>query len=441
MRLKLIMILLLCLPFGAAVAQGTTPTEAAAIAAAQADHGLYTLPPALLTKAVALQHIGVTLQFVGILWSFAVLVLLLELGIAARMRNVAVNLTRKLRGAGAHWVQCAIFVLQLVVVLALAELPLRIYGHSVGLAYGLSVQGWGSWLGDSLKSLVIELAFGIPLVSLLFWRIRRSPRWWWLQLAGCLMAFSVAAVFITPYVIDPLFNHFEPLKKTNPELVAQLEQVVARGHGIAIPPERMYLMKASEKVTGLNAYVTGFGASKRVVVWDTTIAKATPEEIQTIFGHEMGHYVLGHVTEGMWLGCAGILVLCFLGFHLFRWLLARFGGRWKIPAQEHWGALVVVVLVAQLLSFLAEPVANAFSRHLEHNADVYGLEVVHGIVADPSKVGAATFQLLGETSLVDPDPSPLDFWFATHPSIPFRVAFAKQYDPWVPGAEPKYFKK
>jgi STE24 endopeptidase len=243
-------------------------------------------------------------------------------------------------------------------------------------------------------------------------------------------------------VIDPLFNKFEPLAETNPALVAQLEQVVARGKGIEIPPERMFLMKASDKVTTLNAYVTGFGASKRVVVWDTSIAKGTPDEILFIFGHEMGHYVLGHIVRGMAFGFLGMLVLFFVGFYLAQFLLRRFGPRWGVVGQQDWAALVVFVLVASVLGFVGEPIGNAFSRAMEHDADVYGEEVVHGIVADPQATGQATFQILGENSLVDPHSVAfVNWWAGSHPPIPFRAAFAKHYDPWAANAEPKYFAK
>jgi len=255
------------------------------------------------------------------------------------------------------------------------------------------------------------------------------------------MAATVFGVFVTPIVIDPLFNHFEPLQQSNPALVNRLERVVARG-GIAIPPDRMLLMKASEKVTGLNAYVTGIGASKRVVVWDTSIAKATPDEISFIFGHEMGHYVLNHIYKGLAFAAVGLLAMFFVGFHCVQWLLARFGAAWGIAGQNDWAAFVVVMLVLSALTFLSEPIANGFSRAQEHAADVYGQEAIHGIVADPKATAEHSFQVLGEESLVDPTPHPfVEFWTASHPSIADRAAFAAAYNPWLPGQKPKYFSK
>ena len=295
-------------------------------------------------------------------------------------------------------------------------------------------------MGIRRRVLGLSWVLGLPVVMLLFWVVRKAPRRWWLVFWFPAMGMVLLGIFASPYIIDPLFNHFEPLNASNPSLVQRLEEVVHRG-GIVIPPERMFLMKASEKVTGLNAYVTGFGASKRVVVWDTSIAKGTPDEIAFIFGHEMGHYVLNHIPSTLVFVGVLLLVMFFLGFHIVRWLIARYGRAWRVPNQNDWGALVIFMLVLSVLSFLAEPVTNGYSRMHEHEADVYGQEAIHGIVADPQKVAQAAFQLLGETSLVDPHPSHfVEFWTYSHPSIGRRAQFARDYDPWAAGQTPRYFK-
>ncbi len=414
----------------------TTPTEAAALAAAEHDHTAYTLPPDKLAKAEALKHTRYFFYFVDAAWGVLMLVLILQLRVAARMRDLANNLSRN------KWTQGWVFLLQLLLVTTLLALPLEIYQQHVSLAYGLSVQGWGSWVLDREKSLGVDLALEFPAVMLLFVFVRKYPRRWWLPASLSVMALTVAGVFWTPYVIDPLFNKFEPLSQSNPALVEQLERVAAKGKGVNIPPERMFLMKASDKVTTLNAYVTGFGSSKRVVVWDTSIAKGNTDEVLMIFGHEMGHYVLGHVARGMLFSFPLTLAAFFVGFYAFQFLLRRCGARWGIPAQDDWGALVIMVLVVTVLGFLSEPIQNSFSRQIEHDADVYGQEVVHGIVPDPQATGTATEQLLGENSFTAPDPSPfVTFWAGSHPPTWLRAAFAKHYDPWAAGAEPKYFTK
>ncbi|HEX4155689.1 MAG TPA: M48 family metallopeptidase [Acidobacteriaceae bacterium] len=402
--------------------------------AAAAPHGNlpdYALPPEKLAQAQELASLRVTIHFAGEAWGIVQLLLLLWVGAIGWFRDVAVRTGRN------RWVQAYVFLLLFLAAGFVLDLPIDLYAHHLSLRYGLSVQGWASWFGDVGKSFGLEWLVGGLLVMLLFRVIRRFPRRWWLAGWGCAIPVLLFAVFVAPY-IEPLYNHYEPLEKTQPALVARLEQVAQRGH-MRIPPERMYLMRASAKTTTLNADVEGFGHSKRLVVWDTTIADATPDEILFIFGHESGHYVLGHIVQGVLLSFVAALVLLWLGFHFVRWAIARFGRSWRVPAQEDWAALAVLVLAFSVFSVFMEPIGCAFSRHIEHAADVYGQEAIHGIVADPQTTAKDAFDLLGETSLDDPNPSPLvEFWSYDHPATGRRAAFAKAYDPWVEGYMPRY---
>jgi len=411
-----------------------TPPAGAATRALQGDDA-YRLPPAKLKVAIELNRKRTAIEFADTGWTITQMVLLLALGAAVWIRRVATQVSRY------RWVQGFAFYFLFLAITSLLSLPLEVYGHHVSLEYGQSVQQWGSWFADKGKSFLLSYGIGGLLVILLFFCIRRSAQRWWFWFWIPTMAAVVFGVFISPILIDPIFNKFEPLQASNPALVARLEQVVARG-GIVIPPERMFLMRASEKVTGLNAYVTGIGASKRVVVWDTSIAKATPDEISYIFGHEMGHYVLNHIYKGIAAAAVGLLVMFFVGYHCVQWLIARYGARWGIAGQEDWAAFVVVMLVFSVLSFLGEPIGNGFSRMMEHEADVYGQEVIHGIVADPQAVAQHSFQVLGEESLDDPTPHPLvEFWTFSHPPTAERARFAAAYDPWGAGGKPRYFRR
>ena len=384
---------------------------------------------------MAYSRIRVILDFASSGWGILQLLLLLRFGVIAWMGRVALAAGRN------RWVQGIVFALLLLTATTLLDLPLGLYGHHVALAFGQSVQGWMSWMGDEAKGFLLTLLIGTPVVMLLFWVVRRSPSRWWFWFWIPAMALVLLSVFVAPVLIDPIFNHFEPLAKTNPALVHRLGEVVNRG-GVEIPADRMYLMKASEKVTTLNAYVTGYGASKRVVVWDNSIAKATPDEISFIFGHELGHYVLNHIPRT--LAFLGVLLLIefYLGYRGVRWLLRRFGSRWGVSRQDDWGALGVFLLVLSVLSFISEPLVNGFSRMQEHEADIYGQEVIHGIVANPQSVAQQSFQLLGEVSLTDPNPNAfVEFWSFGHPSVARRAAFAAKYNPWLQGGRPKFFNK
>lgn len=412
-----------------------TPAEDMAKQTALHGPPAYTLPAGKLQKATALGATRRKLIVTDEVMLPAAFLLLIVTGVAARMRDLACRRSRH------RWAQGLAFVFLLVIAIQILSLPLQMWRHQVALQYGLSVQGWASWFGDKAKMFLLVWGFGGLLTMLLFWVIRRSPQRWWLWFSVAAAAVFLAGVFASPYVFDPLFNKFEPLEKSDPALVIRLEQVVARG-GLSIPPERMFLMQASAKSTELNAYVTGFGVSKRVVVWDTTVAKSSPDEIAFIFAHEMGHYALGHVLLGTTLQCLAFFPIFLIAYYALERLLARYGDQWQIRSQQDWGSLVVLLFVLTTVAALSDPLVNSSSRAVEHAADVYGQEAVHGIVADPQAVGRRSFQVLGEDSLVEPTPHPaFDWWFGSHPPLWFRAGFAAAYDPWKPGEHPKYFTK
>jgi Zn-dependent protease with chaperone function len=246
--------------------------------------------------------------------------------------------------------------------------------------------------------------------------------------------------FLQPLVIDPMFFKYEPLEKKDPALTAELEKMVQRA-GEDIPPERMYWMGAGEKTTELNAYVTGFGASKRIVVWDNTIAKMNTPQIVYVAGHEMGHYVLHHIPKGVAFAFAGLFVMFYLGYRLIGWVLARWGGAWGIRGVDDLASYPALLLVISVLSLVAQPIGNTFSRWEEHQADQYGLEVTHGLTPDSGQVAAQSFNILGDVDLSDPDPSRLRvIWFYSHPSIPARIWIALHYDPWAGGGTGEFVK-
>jgi len=284
------------------------------------------------------------------------------------------------------------------------------------------------------------MAVGILLVWLLYAVMRRSRRRWWIYVWVAMLPIIIFGVFIFPLFVEPLFFRFTPLADTQPQLASELERVVARA-GEQIPQSRMYVMNASSKLNALNAYVTGLGASRRVVVWDTTITRMTREEIAFVFGHEMGHYVLGHVRNGMLFTAGVLLVFLFVGSRIFEWAVSRRGSAWGLRGLDDWASLPVLLLLLSVFGFLFTPIGNVYSRHLEHQADQYGLEVVHGIIPDVPRVAASAFQIFGDVDLEEPSPSwPVKIWFYTHPPIAERITFARIYDPWSRGLSPAFVK-
>lgn len=393
------------------------------------------LTPDQLHKAVALSHWRTALDFGGTAWTIVVLDVLVQARAGAAIARVGERVSAR------RWIQgLAVAPLWLLILTAIG-VPLAMLGHHVSLEYGLSVEGWAAWWGDFGKSAAITVIVGTLVLSVLFALMRQAPRRWWLWFWVFTMPVVVLGTFLQPLVIDPLFNHFSPLEKSDPALVAQLERVAQRG-GLRIPPDRMYLMDASQKVTGPNAYVTGIGASKRVVVWDTTLKVETPDEILFTYGHEQGHYVLHHIPKGIAFAAVVIFIFYWIGFRLLRWMVREHGTRWGIDALESWTSVGLVLLLLTVLSFFAEPVGNAFSRHLEHQADIYGQEVIHGLVPSARAAAVNSFCSDERVWLDNPNPSPfVVFWTYTHPATEQRAQFAEHYDPWLPGREPRYFRK
>ncbi len=394
----------------------------------------YTLPPDLSRKAHNLGKIAFWGQIVTFVYSVIILLLILKWKLAPKFRDWAEKTT------SARFLQALIFAPLFFFTFDFLSLPPGIARHWIVMKYGLSIQGWGSWLWDWTKGELIGFVIATILVWILYAVIRKSPRGYWFYFWAVSLALGIFLFFLTPVVIDPLFNKFEPLAQKDPALTVSLEKMVQRA-GQDIPPERMFWMGASAKVTELNAYVTGLGATKRVVVWDNTIAKMTTPQIVFVAGHEMGHYVLNHVWKGIAFFGVLLFIFYYLVFHLIGSALARWGSGWGIRGIDDYASLPALLLMLTVLFFITSPIGSGFSRYLEHQADQYGLEVTHGLTPDSSQIGAQSFQILGEVDLADPNPNPVDiFLFYDHPAIPDRVRYSLSYDPWSKGEQPEFVK-
>ncbi|MGH9703055.1 MAG: M48 family metallopeptidase [Candidatus Acidiferrales bacterium] len=394
----------------------------------------YTLTPEKYEKAVAFSRAHYRLYFIQFVYGLLVVLLVLRWKLAPRYRDWGEKVSSR------RFLQAVIFAPIFLLTLDLLGLPIDLYSHWLSLKYDISVQAWPSWFWDWTKGELISFVVGIFLLNFLYGVIRRSPRRWWFYFWLLTLPLVLFAVFIAPLVIDPLFNKFEPLEKTQPQLVLALEQMLHRA-GVEIPPERMFLMKASEKTKALNAYVTGFGSSKRMVVYDTTIAAMTLPETVFVLGHETGHYVLNHLYKGIAFTAVVLFILFYLSYRGIGKLLARYGSGWGIRDLNDWASLPALVLLLSIVGFFVSPVANSFSRHTEHEADIYGLEVTHGLTPNSSQVAAHSFQILGEVDLADPNPGEfIKIWLYSHPPVAERVRFALDYDPWSKGESPKFVK-
>jgi Zn-dependent protease with chaperone function len=396
------------------------------------DPVVYDPPPEVRQKAIALHRQIDVLHFGSVAWDLAVLLLLIRARVGQRFRDAAVRRFRS------RFLQNAATTVAILAALWVADLPVAAYRHWLSLRYGLSVQRWGPWFLDVLKGDLIAGVIAALLIVAMLAAARRWPARWWVYGWALCVATMAALTYLSPLVFEPLFFEFKPLAGTNPALTAGLKSVAARA-GYAIPEDRIYEMDASTKTRAVNAYMTGFGHSRRIVIWDTTLRALTPAEVESVFAHELGHYALHHIPQSLALGAAGL----FMVLWLIRFGLARFIAQPErgLRGFDDPAVLPVVFAAALVVSFVAEPIVNTYSRWQEHQADIYELEAMHGLVADAGRNSAEVGRKMAEIDLDDPEPNRfIAFWMYTHPTTQDRIYFAQTYDAWPPGKRPKYVR-
>jgi Zn-dependent protease with chaperone function len=366
------------------------------------------------------------LYFVGSAWSFGVLAVVLLTGLSRRMRDAAARVTKR------PFVLAMIYIALLTVVGSILELPFAYYSDFVvPHQFDLSNQTFGSWFGDMLKGLAVNLAIGSLVGAAALLAIRRVRRWWialWLGTAPLI----ILMVVVTPIVIDPLFNKFEPLH--DDVLRQKLVDLASRA---GIEGARVYQVNKSKQTKTMNAYVNGIGPTHRIVMWDTLLAKLTHDEVLGVMGHEMGHYVLHHIWKTLAFLLALSGVVFYVTYRLYDPGLQRWGRRWGTQERGDPASLPWLLIVASAMSFLFTPVIAGYSRHNEHQADVFALELTH--LNEPF---ATAFVKMAEDSKRDPSPHPLiKYWRYTHPPIAERIPFSLTYKPWEKGEANEVWKE
>ncbi len=350
---------------------------------------------------------------------------LLCTGWSARLRTLAAR-----PGRGRWLPTIALYGALLVVVLSLVYLPFSWYvGFVREHAYGLSNQGAGQWLGDWAKGVLVGAVVAALVLWIPYLLLRLSPRWWWLWSGLTTLPLGVVALLVGPIWIAPIFDDFGPLED------ARLEsRILALARQAGIEGSRVYQVDKSEDTRLVNAYVTGVGGTKRVVLWDTILQRLEPDQILFVVGHEAGHYVLHH-TLAVILGAALLATLSLLAVHrLAGRLIARHRRRFGFERMEDVASLPLLMLVGGLVSFIVSPAVLAFSRRLEHEADRFALELTRD-----NHAGATTFVRLQQENLGVPRPGLVyTLWRGSHPSLASRVEFANRYRPWAQGRPLRY---
>jgi Zn-dependent protease with chaperone function len=374
--------------------------------------------------AIRYHRTGNVLWLLATAFDLALPAALLWFGWSARLRNLA-------RRIGRGWLgTLLVYVALFVLLLTLVSLPLAFYLSYVRQhAYGLSNQTIGKWTSDLATSFVL-LTIVAPLLALVpYTLLRRSPRRWWLWAGIAVLPILIAVFIVVPVWIAPLYNEFTPLSDQALE-----SRILAQASRAGIEGSRVYEVRKSVDTRTLNAYVTGFGGTKRIVLYDTLLEKLTPEEILFVLGHEMGHYALGHVLILLAMNWVLILLSFWVIHRSAGALLRRFGHRFGFDRLDDPASVPLLLLLASVASLAVQPPILAFSRYKEREADRFGLEL-----AQDNRAAATAFVKLQEENLSVPRPAPIyRIWRAAHPSLAERITFANEYRPWATGAPLRY---
>jgi len=403
-------------------AEGTT----SAVASAPTDPppGTRVDVPEPSEKAVRFFRSGVVIWIVSTLLGFLIPGAILFGGISSRLRDLA-------KRVGRNWyLTFVVYFALLNVLMWLLSLPLDYYtGFVREHAYDLSNQTLAKWASDSVKGLLVGIALGAATVWLPYLLLRKSPNRWWLWTSVVAVPAICGLILIQPIFIDPLFNKFGPMNDRALEA-----KILALAERAGIEGSRVFEVAKSEDTKSVNAYVTGFMGTKRIVLWDTIIQKLDERQLLFVMGHEMGHYVLGHVWRMIVLAAVGICVVLYAAHRLSRGLIARFGKRFGFTELGDVASLPLILLIGSLLGLIGSPLLMAYSRMQEHEADRFGLEITRDNWA-----GASAFVRLQEENLAIPRPPLLHKLFrASHPPLGERIDFCNDYRPWATDAPMRY---
>src|ERR1700733_5671650 len=344
-----------------------TPSSAAASAHFDADAAtaayLATMTPAARARSDAYFEGGYWLVLWDFLFGLLLAWALLGWRFSARMRDLAARLTRF------RWAQNPLYAIQYFILTTVVALPWAAYeGYVREHQYGMSNQGLAAWLGEQAKGLVITLIFGTIAAVAIYFVIRKLPKTWWLWGSAVAIAFLIFQIAIGPTYLEPVFNKFYALAESP---LKQRILSLARANGI--PVNQVYEFDASKQTTKMSAHVSGMAGSGQNSLKDKLINRASPEEVEAVIGHEMGHYVLNHVYKGVL--AFGVLVV--IGFAFMSWAFGRvtlkFGERWGFRDVADIAGLPLLVALFSVYGFALTPLFNTITRSMQAEADAFGL--------------------------------------------------------------------
>ncbi len=364
-------------------------------------------------QARAKEYAGIRrrLYFARAAATFVVLALLVVTPLSKGVRTAIERRTTN------QWLVVLVYIVIFGVVAEIVTFPLGVLsGWHLPRKYGLSHQSFASWLADLAKGSAIGGALGLGMIELLYWGLRRLPNWWWLAGGAVYLLFSVVLSNLAPVLIMPLFNTFTPIGDlTLRERMLHLaERAGTRVRGV-------FTMDFSRRTSTANAFVTGIGGTRRIVLGDTLIANYTPEEIEVVMAHELGHHVHGDIWRGMAFDTAATLV----GLLIANLLLHACVGAFGYHSIGDVAAFPLLALILSGFGLVTMPLTNAYSRARERAADAYALTLTGNAPAFVTAMQRLANQNLAE---IEP-PRWVVLLFYSHPSLAERIRWGETVGP------------
>ena len=366
-------------------------------------------------KALSYYRSGNVLWIVSIIWGLLIPALFLFTGLSARIRNWAEHLGKK------WFFVIAIYFIIFSVITFVIDLPLSYYaGYVHEHAYGLSNQTLGKWFGDALKGLLVVL-MGTLFLWVPYLLLKKSPHRWWIYTGLLAIPFLFLHIMIQPIWIDPLFNKFGPMKDKTLE-----SSILRLAERAGIEGSRVYEVEKSEDTKALGAYITGFGGTKRIVLWDTIIARLNEPELLFVMAHEMGHYVLGHIWKQILFFSVLFIATLYAIHRTANWLISKYKDRFGFDRLSDIASLPLIILLFSLYIFIVTPIDLAYIRYHEHEANRFGLEITMN-----NHAAATAFVKLQTENLGVPRIGTLcKLWRSSHPTLEECIDFCNSYRPW-----------
>ena len=378
---------------------------------AATDAYLKSIPAAARLKSDAYFEGGYWLILWNALAGIAAAAVVLFTGLSARLRDIGFRIGRK------RWLAVAIYGALFSVVMELLTLPLDIYqAFFREHAYGLSNQSFGGWAGDALIGLAVNMVSAAIVLPFIYAAIKAAPKTWWLWGTGITVGFLAVIVLISPVFLEPLLNHFQSLPAGPVR-----EQILSMARADGIPAHDVLVFDSSRQSNKISAHVSGLFGTTQISLTDNLIQQCTPDEILAVLGHEMGHYVMGHVFTlllGMSLVLAGGFAFANL---VFRSVIRRYGARWRVLGVADPAGLPVIVAALTAYFLVMTPVLNTLTREQEMQADIFGLNLARR----PDAFAQVALKLSTYRKL---DPSPLEeVVFFDHPGGRTRIFTAMRW--------------